>query len=109
MSFAKRDVNEKVYLFNKTIKNIVSDYIPHETIICNDKDSPWNNKNIRKLINDKNHAYRSYRQNENNSSNFQTFQFLQSRLNSLLDKSKHKYYARLSKKLLHPTTSLKTY
>ena len=109
MSFAKRDVNEKVYLFNKTIKNIVSDYIPHETIICNPKDSPWNNKNIRKLINDKSHAYRSYRQNENNSSNFQNFQFLQSRLSSLLDKSKHKYYARLSKKLLHPTTSLKTY
>ena len=38
--FANSDVNEKVYLFNKTIKNIVSNYIPHETIICNDRDPP---------------------------------------------------------------------
>ena len=32
-------------------------------IICNDKDPPWINKNIKKQINDKNHAYTSYRQN----------------------------------------------
>ena len=68
--FANSDVNEKVYLFNKTIKNIVSNYIPHETIICNDKDPPWINNNIKKLINDKNHAYASYRLNENKSSTF---------------------------------------
>ena len=65
--FANSDVNEKVYLFNKTIKNIVSNYIPHETIICNDKDPPWINNNIKKLINDKNHAYASYCLNENKS------------------------------------------
>ena len=42
--FANSDVDEKVYLFNKTIKNIVSNYIPHETIVCNDRDPPWINK-----------------------------------------------------------------
>ena len=68
--FANSDVNEKVYLCNKTIKNIVSNYICHETIICNDKDPPWINNNIKKLINDKNHAYASYRLNENKSSTF---------------------------------------
>ena len=38
--FANSDVNRKVYLFNKTIKNIICNYIPHETIICNDRDPP---------------------------------------------------------------------
>ena len=52
----------------------------------------------KKLINDKNHAYKSYRQNENNSLTFQNFQFLQSKLNSLIEESKHKYHARLTKK-----------
>ena len=75
--FVNSNVNEKVYLFNKTIKNIVSNYIPHEAIICSDRDPPWIKKNIKKLINDKNRAYTSYRQNENNSSTFQHFQFLQ--------------------------------
>ena len=81
--FANSDVNEKVYLFIKTIKNIVCNYIPHETIISSDRDPPLLNKNIKNLINDKNRAYTSSRQNVNNSSTFQNFQFLQSRLNSL--------------------------
>ena len=107
--FSNSDDDEKVYLFNKTIKNIVYNYIPHETIICNDRDPPWINKNIKKFINDKNHAYKCYRQNENNSLTFQNFQFLQSKLNSLIEESKHKYHARLSKKLSDPATSPKSY
>ena len=107
--FANSDVNEKMYLFNKTIKNIVSNYTPHETIICNDRDPPWINNNIKKLINDKTRAYASYRLNEDYSPTFQHFQFLQSRLNSLIEKSKLKYYARLSKILLDLTNSLKSH
>ena len=30
-----------VSLLNRTIKNILSNYIPHETIICDYKDPPW--------------------------------------------------------------------
>ena len=107
--FTNSDVDEKVHLFNKTIKNIVSNYIPHETIVCNDRDSPWINKNIKKLVNDKNDAYKSYHQNENNSPTLQNFQLLQSKLNSLIEESKHKYHARLSKKLSDHVTSPKSY
>ena len=32
-SFRNLRINEMVYLFNKTIKNILSNYIPYETII----------------------------------------------------------------------------
>ena len=48
--FLNSGVNEKVSLFNKTIKNIVKKW----KITCNDRDSSWINKNIKKLINDKN-------------------------------------------------------
>ena len=37
-SFRNLHINEMVYLFNKTIKNLPSNYIPHETINCNDRD-----------------------------------------------------------------------
>ena len=106
--FANSDVDENVYLFNKTIKNIVSNYIPQEAIVCNDRDPPWINKNIKKLINDKNHAYKCYRQNENDSPTFENFEFLQSKLNYLIEESKHKYHARLSEKLSDPATSTKS-
>ena len=47
MRFMNIDVNEKVNLFNKTTKNIIQNYIPHETINCDDTDPPWINKDIK--------------------------------------------------------------
>ena len=115
MRFTNIDVNEKVNLFNKTIKNIIKNYIlktknyiPHETIICDDRDLPWINKDIKELIHEKNQDYKSYRQNKKNIFSVHQFEFLQSKLNSLIEKSKSNYYARLSKKISDPITSPKS-
>ena len=89
-----------MYLFNKTIRNITTNYIPQETIICNERDPLWVNKNIKKLINDKTHGDKYYLQNENNYSTFQNSQFLQFKLNSLIETSQHNYYVLLSKKTI---------
>ena len=40
-SFGNLDTNDKVY--NKIFKNILSNFIPHETIIFDDSDPPWIN------------------------------------------------------------------
>ena len=53
-------VDEKVCYFTKTLLNIIHNFIPHERIICDDRDSPWINKDIKKQINKKNSAYKSY-------------------------------------------------
>ena len=37
-----------------SILNILNNYIPHETIICDDKDPPWFNSRIKSLIENKN-------------------------------------------------------
>ena len=56
-----------IFLFNKTIKNILSNYIPHETVPCDNRDLlPWINNNIKQLIKEKNDAYRSHILNEKN-------------------------------------------
>ena len=107
--FANISVNNKVHMFNKTIKNIMSNYIPHETIICDDRDPPWINKDIKQLILDKNHAYKSYIRNDKSLQFFNQFQFLQTKLSSLIEESKNQYYTRLSHKLLDPKTSQKSY
>ena len=36
------------------LKNILSNYIPHKTITCDDRESPRINKNINQLILEKN-------------------------------------------------------
>ena len=38
--FSNTNINEKVSLSNKTLLNILNNYIPHETMICDDKDPP---------------------------------------------------------------------
>ena len=59
-SFENSSVNGKSNIFNITIKNIPSKYIPHETISCSDGTPPWINKIIKQLLLEKNQAYKSY-------------------------------------------------
>ena len=40
------NVDEKVYFLTKTLLNIIQNFIPHETIVCDDRDPPWINKEI---------------------------------------------------------------
>ena len=49
-AFLNNNVSEKVDIFNSTILNILSNFIPHEFVVCDDKYPPWFNKKIRALI-----------------------------------------------------------
>ena len=51
--FCDKNVNEKVDIFNKTILNILGNFIPDETLICDDRDPPWFNNKIKSLIHEK--------------------------------------------------------
>ena len=61
--FAHIDVNHKVQLFNQTIKNILCNFIPHDTVTCDDRDPPWIDSKIKGSIQKKNFAKRCYFQN----------------------------------------------
>ena len=37
------NVDEKVYFFTQTLLNTFQNFIPHETIICRDRDTSWVN------------------------------------------------------------------
>ena len=51
--FQIRMSNEKVKIFNITILNILSNVIPYEILICDDKNPPWFNKKIKGIIQEK--------------------------------------------------------
>ena len=42
-SFANKDVNEMVKIFNETMSNVLNNCILHGTMICDDQDHPWIN------------------------------------------------------------------
>ena len=58
-------------------KNILSNYIPHETITCDDRDPPWINKNIKQLTLEENKAYKSDHRGNKSLQFLNQFQFLQ--------------------------------
>ena len=107
-SFENNSVNKEVNIFNITIKNILSNYIHHEAT-CDDRHPPWINKNIKQLILEKNQACESYLRSNKSLEFLNQFRFFQAKLNLLIEESKEKYYVRLSKKLLDPQTSPKSY
>ena len=108
-AFANKHVDEKVLIFNKTILNILSNFIPHEVIVCDDKDPPWFNGKIKSLINEKLRTYNAYRKNIGNSQLRKNLSSLQQRLRDLIDNPKQKYFLRLTQKLNTVQKSTKAY
>ena len=108
-SLANLDINGRVYLFDKTIENIVSNFILQESITFDDRDPPWINSQVRHLINEKNAIYKNYPKNNESNKSFETFQSFQSQLTSLIASLKNKYYSKVTERLLYPSASPKTY
>ena len=98
-AFFNLNINEMVSVFNTTIKNIMANFIPHETIICDDRDPPWINNRIKQLIYERNSLYKVYRIS-NDPQIFEKLTFLQKKLHLAMEESKDTYYSDLSTKLL---------
>ena len=46
-AFVNTNVNEEVFILKQTILNILSNFIPHETLAIDDKDPPWFTKKTK--------------------------------------------------------------
>ena len=54
-------------IFNETILNILRNFIPHETVLCDDRDSPLFYNKIKSLIHEKNITLKRFRSDRRNS------------------------------------------
>ena len=91
--------NRQVSIFNDTILNIISNFIPHETIICYNRNAPWINSKIQKVIHKKNKKHKKYINNKSNFLNLQNINNLQAQIKTFIDISKEKYFSRISQEL----------
>ena len=99
--FQNKNIHDKLKLFNKTIVNIVSNYISHKFIICNDKDPSWlNDRNIKRLINLKNEIFKKYLKDGRPDSVYENLQTITWDLTEAVNSSKKFYYERLANKLM---------
>ena len=103
------NVDEQVATFNEVISNIFSNFIPNEKIICNDRDPPWFNNHVRKLIDDKKIAYKRFIRSNKSPLFKRILNQIQEQIINAIDISKQKYYERISSKLLSKKVSPKSY
>ena len=75
------DANDQVSVFNSTILNIVSNFIPNETITCDERDPPWMNSFIKNLIRAKDNFYKKFVRKSNDMYHHYAFKNLQNHLN----------------------------
>ena len=59
------DIDTQVSIFSDTVWNILNNYIPHETKICDDRNLPWMTTKIKELISQKNKLYSRIKRRNN--------------------------------------------
>ena len=92
-----------------TFLNILSNFIPHKFVVCDDKDPPWFNKKIKALIQEKNVAFKNYRNNSSNIALKCRLKYLQTCLNASIEVAKEKYYHNTVNKLMNTQKNSKVY
>ena len=90
-----------VFSFIRTIKNILSNYISHEIIVCDDRDPPWINSRVKELINEENDTFQCYLHSNTDSKLFNEVEYLQNELNSLIVGNKKSILSRTSKRIMN--------
>ena len=103
------NVDEQVTVFNETILNIMKNFIPHETIVCDDKDPPWFNKRIKSLIQEGTLSLETLRNNKNNVEIITCLNNLNDRLAFLINTAKQIYYSKIVEKFQNTQRSSKAY
>ena len=90
-AFPNTSVNEKVNIFNNTILNILSNFITHEILTCDDKDPPWFKEKVKGIIQEKSNAFKVYRNNSSNIVLKTCLRSLSVRLNNSVECAKENF------------------
>ena len=91
-----------------TLLNIMSNFIPNETKLVDDRDPPWITRKLKNMIQEKNLFYKKYLKS-NNQETFQAFSQIQERVRLAIEDSKETYYEKFSNKLSNDKLNGKCY
>ena len=105
--FLGKNIYQQVEIFNKILRNIFHNYMPNKYILCDDKDPPWINEEIKTWIHRKNSLYQ--RQGKFSSIDYKSLNLLTLDISNAVSSSKLKYHERLANKRNDPKRAPKTY
>ena len=106
--FPNTDVDKTVYIFNKTIINILFNFNHHGMVLFHERGPPWMNKEIKNLIHEKKNIFNCFCRSNNDKQLLDRLKDLQIQLNSIIEKSKGNNYSQITSKLSNISKSSKT-
>ena len=104
-----QDPSRQVTLLNKTILNIISNFIPSEEKVFRPSDPPWFNKNIRYCLKKHNKIYKKYIRNGTLPADKLLWENSKLEVSSAILVAKEAYLKQQGAKLADPSTSNKAY
>ena len=88
-----------MFILNKSVLNVLSNFIAYKTVLSDDKGPPWFNSRIKAFLQGKNKVFKNCRKNKTNIQLLDKWNFLQEPLNGLITKPENNYYKRIANKL----------
>ena len=108
-AFDGKDIYAQVVLFNETLLNFLSNFIPSRTKTFTDSYPTWMTENIRNKIKLRKKFYCQYMSHQTQIRSFLKVEDLRNEISNPITKSKEIYYQRINEKLNDPSLSNKTY
>ena len=103
------DPTQQVRLLNKTILNIMSNFVPNEIKTFRPSDPPWYNKDIRYGLKKYNKLYKKFKENGFTEQDEEMVENTKIQISTMILDAKEKYLQNQGAKLADPSTSVKTY
>ena len=101
--------NRQVTFFTETLLNIMSNFIPNDTIKVTPKDPPWITKTLKTLLNRQNRLYKNFKRHGYKPEDKIRVDNFNAECMTAISNAKESYLTRLGDKLTHPKSSQKTY
>ena len=103
------DPIRQVELLNRTILNIMSNFVPNEVITVRPCEPEWLNRDIKKMLKKQRKVFNRYKRNGYKTEDKIAVDRLRSESQKAILNAKEKYLKDLGKKLADPTTGQKAY
>ena len=104
-----RDPNHQVNIFNHTILNIMSNFIPNEDKTVCPREPEWFNSKIKILLRNQGKVFKRYKNNGYKNEDKFVVDRLRNECQEAIVNAKKKYLTDLGAKLADPTTGQKSY
>ena len=88
----KKTVNRQVVIFNETILNIFSNFVPNKLVTFNDRDPPWMNNFVKNKIKWKHQIYKTYNKNGHTYRDYLKLEEATSVISELISRHKDEYH-----------------